>query len=129
MLPRVYSRSDPIIEGKLELRPSACCPSEIRISRGKIFRLVYWPSLTPYLRSALTTAMGLAWKSGVAAEVLCLPRPGIGTEINHAKQAFETADLFAWTAVVIALSLLMERGLRRLIQTRTAGERGGEGRA
>ena len=100
-----------------------------RFSRGKIFRLVYWPSLTPYLRSALTTAMGLAWKSGVAAEVLCLPRPGIGTEINHAKQAFETADLFAWTAVVIALSLLMERGLRRLVQTRTTGERGGEGRA
>ena len=36
-------------------------------------------SLKPYLLSAVTTAMGLAWKSGVAAEVLCLPRPGIGT--------------------------------------------------
>ena len=93
-----------------------------RFSRRKIFRLVYWPSLTPYLRSALTPAMGLAWKSGVAAEVLCLPRPGIGTEINHAKQAFETADLFAWTAVVITLSLLMERVLVRLIQ-----KRGGNG--
>ena len=82
-----------------------------RFSRGKTVRLVYLPSLKPYLLSAVTTAMGLAWKSGVAAEVLCLPRPGIGTEINHAKQAFETADLFAWTAVVICLSLLMERFL------------------
>ena len=87
-----------------------------RFSRRKTVRLVYLPSLTPYLLSAVTTAMGLAWKSGVAAEVLCLPRPGIGTEINQAKQAFETADLFAWTAVVILLSLLMERGLSRLIQ-------------
>ena len=92
-----------------------------RFSRGKTVRLVYLPSLKPYLLSAVTTAMGLAWKSGVAAEVLCLPRPSIGTEINHAKQAFETADLFAWTAVVICLSLLMERFLTRLIQRREKG--------
>ena len=92
-----------------------------RFSHWKTLRLVYLPSLKPYLLSAFTTAMGLAWKSGVAAEVLCLPRPGIGTEINHAKQAFETADLFAWTAVVICLSLLMERFLTRLIQRRREG--------
>ena len=59
----------------------------------------------------------------MAAEVLSLPRPGIGTQINQAKQAFETADLFAWTAVVILLSLLMERGLTRLIQRRQGGGR------
>ena len=87
-----------------------------RVSRRQTLRLVYLPCLKPYLLSALTTAIGLAWKSGVAAEVLCLPRPGIGTEINRAKQAFETADLFAWTAVVILLSLLMERLLTWLIQ-------------
>ena len=57
-----------------------------------------------------------AWKSGVAAEVLCLPRLGIGAQISRAKQAFETADLFAWTAAVILLSLLMERALTRLIR-------------
>ena len=89
-----------------------------RFSRRKTLRLVYLPSLNPYLRSALTTATGLAWKSGVAAEVLCLPRPGICTEINRSKQAFETADLFAWTAVVILLSLLMEYGLTRLLRKR-----------
>ena len=94
-----------------------------RFSHWKTLRLVYLPSLKPYLLSALTTAMGLAWKSGVAAEVLCLPRPGIGTEINHAKQAFETADLFAWTAVVILLSLLMERFLTRLIQRKGGAAR------
>ena len=93
-----------------------------RFSRGKVLRLVYLPSIKPYLLSALTTAMGLAWKSGVAAEVLCLPRPGIGTQINRAKQAFETADLFAWTAVVILLSLVMERGLTWLIQRKGRGE-------
>ena len=87
-----------------------------RFSRWKTVRLVYLPSLRPYLRSAAANAMGLAWKSGVAAEVLCLPRLGIGAQISRAKQAFETADLFAWTAAVILLSLLMERALTRLIR-------------
>lgn len=87
-----------------------------RFSRWKTVRLVYLPSLRPHLRSAAATAMGLAWKSGVAAEVLCLPRLGIGAQISRAQQTFETADLFAWTAVVILLSLLMERALTRLIR-------------
>lgn len=82
---------------------------------------MYLPSLRPYLRSAAANAMGLAWKSGVAAEVLCLPRLGIGAQISRAKQAFETADLFAWTAAVILLSLLMERALTRLSAIRKGG--------
>ena len=93
-----------------------------RFSRWKTVRLVYLPSLRPHLRSAAATAMGLAWKSGVAAEVLCLPRLGIGAQIGRAKQTFETADLFAWTAVVILLSLLMERALTRLIRRPEGGK-------
>jgi len=93
-----------------------------RFSRWKTVRLVYLPSLQPHLRSAAATAMGLAWKSGVAAEVLCLPRLGIGAQISRAKQTFETADLFAWTAVVILLSLLMERALTRLIRRPEGGK-------
>lgn len=93
-----------------------------RFSRWKTVRLVYLPSLRPHLRSAAATAMGLAWKSGVAAEVLCLPRLGIGAQISRAKQTFETADLFAWTAVVILLSLLMERALTRLIRRPEGGK-------
>lgn len=56
-----------------------------RFSRWKTVRLVYLPSLRPHLRSAAATAMGLAWKSGVAAEVLCLPRLGIGAQISRAQ--------------------------------------------
>ena len=63
--------------------------------------------------------MGLAWKSGVAAEVLCLPRPGMGTQIYNSKLYLEIPDLFAWTAVVVALSLLLERLLRRLLARQT----------
>lgn len=79
-----------------------------RFPRWKTAKLVYLPSVQPYLLSAVTTAMGLAWKSGVAAEVLCTPRQAIGTEVYNAKFYLEIPTLFAWTAVVVALSLTME---------------------
>ena len=83
-----------------------------RFSKVKTLRLIYLPSLRPYFSSALTTSMGLAWKSGVAAEVLCIPKWAIGAEIYHAKLGLEIPDLFAWTIVVVTLSLLLEKLLR-----------------
>ena len=62
--------------------------------------------------------MGLAWKSGVAAEVICPPKLAIGTEISQARTALETPELFAWTLVIIALSLLLEGLVHRLLMGR-----------
>jgi len=92
-----------------------------RLSRAKTARLVVIPAVKPHLRAALDTAMGLAWKSGVAAEALCWPKKAIGTQIYNTKLYLETADLFAWTVVVILLSLLLERGMRAVLRL---GERG-----
>ena len=91
-----------------------------RFSRRRTARLIYLPSLRPHLASALTTSVGLAWKSGVAAEVLCLPRSALGTEIYYTKYYLEIPELFAWTAVAVALSLLLERLFRALL-TRWGG--------
>ena len=66
--------------------------------------------------AAVTTAMGLAWKSGVAAEVLCIPRPAIGTQIYNSKLYLDIPDLFAWTVAVVLLSLALEWLLRRLLE-------------
>ena len=52
---------------------------------------------------------GLAWKAGVSAEVLANARNSIGGRIYGAKIYLDTADLFAWTAVVIVLSVVLER--------------------
>ena len=84
-----------------------------RFSRWKTLRLIYLPSLKPYFLTAVTTAMGLSWKSGVAAEVLCLPKLAVGTQIHNNKIILEIPDFFAWTAVVVALSLVLEHLLRR----------------
>ena len=91
-----------------------------RFSGWKTVRLVYLPCLRPYFVSAITTATGLAWKSGVAAEVLCLPSFAMGTQIFNTKYYVEIPDLFAWTAVVVTLSLLLEKLLRAVL-----GRKGG----
>ena len=83
-----------------------------RFSRWKMLRLVYFPQLRPHLSSGLLTAFGLAWKSGVAAEVLCPPVWAIGSRIQQAKLGLETPELFAWTLTIVALSLGLERLLR-----------------
>lgn len=80
-----------------------------RFSRLKTARLILWPSVRPYFLSAVTTSIGLAWKSGVAAEALVWPKLAIGTQIYNTKFYLETADLFAWTLMVIVLSLLLEK--------------------
>lgn len=87
-----------------------------RFSWWKRVRLIYLPSLRPYFLAAVTTAMGLAWKSGVAAEVLCIPRPAIGTQIYNSKLYLDIPDLFAWTVAVVLLSLALEWLLRRLLE-------------
>ena len=87
-----------------------------RFSRMKTARLILLPSVRPYFLSALTTSMGLAWKSGVAAEALVWPRLAIGTQIYNTKLYLETADLFAWTLVVILLSLTLEQLVCALIR-------------
>ena len=83
-----------------------------RFSRWKTVALIYLPALRPYILTALTTATGLAWKSGVAAEVLCLPPRSLGNQIYYTKYYLDIPELFAWTAVTVALSLILERLLR-----------------
>ena len=80
-----------------------------RITRLKRIRYIYLPSLSPYIQSAISTSLGLAWKSGIAAEVIGLPDGSIGERVYEAKIYLSTPDLFAWTVVIIILAFLFER--------------------
>ena len=82
----------------------------------KVFYL-YRPALSPYLISACKSALGMAFKSGIAAEVICQPALSIGKQLQNAKVYLETPDVFAWTITVCALSMGLER-LLRLISAR-----------
>ena len=78
-------------------------------SRFKTLLNVYFPSALPYFRSACATGAGLAWKAGIAAEVLSRTPGSIGAAVYDSKIYLETVDLFAWTAVLIVLSVLFEK--------------------
>ena len=88
------------------------------MNRWRIVRKIYVPSVLPQFLSACTTALGFAWKSGVAAEIIALPKQSIGYRLYESKLRIETPDLFAWTLLVIALSMLLEwllvRSMRRI---------------
>ncbi|MBR2781855.1 MAG: ABC transporter permease subunit [Oscillospiraceae bacterium] len=73
------------------------------------FRYLYLPQLLPFFRSACATGLGLCWKAGVAAEVIGLPRGSIGERLYTAKIYLDTPDLFAWTVVIILVSIAFER--------------------
>ena len=88
----------------------------------RILRRITVPTVLPHLRAALSSALGLGWKAGIAAEVLTVPPRSIGKMIYESKLYLETTSLFAWTLTVILLSLLIERILLRLI--RRSGRKG-----
>ncbi len=82
-----------------------------RFDTWKTARLIYIPSARGAVVAGCRTAMGLAWKAGVAAEALSRPRLALGSQVYNAKVYLETPDLFAWTAAVVVLSFLLERAL------------------
>ena len=80
-----------------------------RFSVFKKIRYIIIPSVVPYFLSALRTSVGMAWKSGVAAEVLCTPADSIGKALNMTKVYMETTQMFAWTIMIIILSIIFEK--------------------
>lgn len=80
-----------------------------RFGALKMVIYVYFPQVFPFLSSACSAALGLCWKSGVAAEVIGIPTGSIGEKLYRAKLYFETGDLLAWTAVIIAVSIIFEK--------------------
>ena len=72
-------------------------------------RYLYLPQVAPFFRSACAVSLGLCWKAGVAAEVIGLPDGSIGERLYEAKVYLNTPDLFAWTVVIVLVSLVFEK--------------------
>ena len=86
-----------------------------KVPFAKTIKSIYFPSVMPYFLSAFRSSMGLAWKAGIAAEVLTVPKNSIGKMIYESKMYFETTDLFAWTVVVVLLSIIIEKAAMMII--------------
>ena len=93
-----------------------------RFSKWKTLTKVYVPSVLPYFYSGAVTSLGLAWKAGIAAEVLALPKNAIGSGMYYSKLYLETADLFAWTVIVIVFSFFFEKIMQLFMKKRKEQE-------
>ena len=80
-----------------------------RLPAGRRLRAVWLPAVLPAFRQGCSVALGICWKSGVAAEVIGLPNGSIGDALYRAKITLSTGELFAWTFVIILLSAGFEK--------------------
>lgn len=80
-----------------------------RFTRWQTFYEIYRPPLLRFLISACSSALGMSWKSGIAAEVIGIPDHSIGEALYLSKVYMMTAELFAWTLVIIGLSVIFEK--------------------
>ena len=95
-----------------------------RLSHRRVVKHVYVPSVMPFFVTSCVNGLGFAWKSGIAAEVICRPAWSIGRQLQGAKLSLETPEVFAWTATVVILSLLLEKGLLLLTDAVRHGAKG-----
>lgn len=81
-------------------------------------RLVYiWlPQVRPYLISACSMSLGLSWKAGIAAEIIGIPDGSIGEMLYNAKAYLNTVDLFAWTVIIVVISIAFEKLFLALVR-------------
>lgn len=91
-----------------------------RMSRFKKCLYLYALPAADGLSESCAAAMGLAWKSGIAAELISIPTGSIGEKLYQAKVYLMTGDLFAWTILVVLLSALCARGFRFLLRAAAA---------
>ncbi len=79
-----------------------------RLSTAKAFYLVKLPQIIPTFITACINALGLAWKSGIAAEVICLPDISLGLMLWQSKGNVNFDEVYALTITVVILSTIIE---------------------
>lgn len=92
-----------------------------RFSFGKTLRTLYIPTVLPHFVGQALAALGFGWKAGIAAEVLCTPRASIGKYLYDAKVYLDSVDTFAYTLLIVLISLALEKSLRLLAARRKGG--------
>lgn len=71
-------------------------------------RFIYVPALVSGFMSACKIGLGFCFKAGIAAEIIGLPFQSIGSELYKSKLYLMTDELFAWTVVIVLMSVFFE---------------------
>lgn len=107
VMPLVYSN----ILASLHARDGKMEEMAKVFSMPRMTKLLYvdLPQMKPYILSAASSGMGLAWKAGISAEVIGIPGGSIGERLYQAKIYLSSAELFAWTAALVLCSIALEK--------------------
>ncbi len=85
-------------------------------SLKKRLKFLILPSLKSYLYPAIITSVGLAFKSQIAAEIIAYTKNSIGQYIYDANYGTNTAEVFAWAAVIVVFSIALEYSFRLMLR-------------
>ena len=110
VLPIVWSHVDAGLASVDERLPEMA--RVFGMSKRQVLLKVRLPLMSPALRTGCLTGAGIAWKAGVAAEVICNPTDSIGALLQGAKAAVDYERVFAVTLMVVLLSVLFENALK-----------------
>mgnify|MGYP004495465081 FL=1 len=118
VIPIIYQN---VLEGlRAENRKMQEVATVFRLPWCKRFRYIELPKLRPFLLSACRVTTGMAWKAGIAAEIIGVPNGSIGKMLYTAKIYLDTDDLLAWTVIIVVISVVAEKvflaGLKKLLQ-------------
>jgi len=113
VLPVVYNN---MLQGLIQVDKNLLEMARVfRLSLKKQILYIYLPQVLPYFIAACTTSLGLCWKSGIAAEVIGMPAGSLGNRLYETKLYMETAEMFAWTVVIVIISFMVEKGFLWLL--------------
>lgn len=91
-----------------------------RMPFARRLRCLYIPQLAPFVLSGCRVSVGMCWKAGIAGEIIGLPAFSVGERLYLSKLYLNMGELFAWTLLVIAVSLLTERLVLRAVDWASA---------
>lgn len=107
VLPIIYTN---ILSGiKNSSREMDKVATVFKMPMGRRILYIWIPRIKPFMLSACSIALGLSWKAGIAAELIGIPSNSLGEMLYYSKIYFNTLDLFAWTVIIVLLSIGFEK--------------------
>lgn len=90
---------------------------EIKMQPVKKLIYIYQPVKMPEYIPGCHRALNMCWKSGIIAQLLGNTRHSIGSMLVVARDNADMEGIFAWTIVIVALSVAFEWVVIRLLST------------
>lgn len=107
VLPIIWANTETGFKSKdIRLYEMAKC---YRFSLLKKVKYLLIPQVYPFFKTAMLTSLGLAFKAGVAAEVLGRIKNTMGGNMQFSKENLLTGELIAWTVLLVAGSYTLEK--------------------